>query len=61
MIQYPCPICNKRVCDSEKELRLEKQSKVNSTTADVIIKCQNCKNTVVIEVAVGSTQELVDQ
>lgn len=50
MIQYMCPICNKRICDSEKNLRLEKHSEENSATAAVIIKCRNCKNSVAIEV-----------
>ncbi len=50
MTQYPCPICHKRVCDSEKDLFLEKFSNTNTEKADIIIKCQNCKNIVAIEV-----------
>lgn len=50
MIKYPCPICNKRACDSNKTLKLAKLSKSNENKADVIIKCQNCKNTLAVKV-----------
>ena len=50
MIKYPCPICSKRACDSSKNLRLAKLSKGNEFKADVIIKCQNCKNTLAVKV-----------
>lgn len=50
MIKYPCPICNKRACDSSKHLLLAKLSKSNEGKADVIIKCQNCKNTLAVKV-----------
>lgn len=50
MNQYSCPICNKRACDSAKVLRLAKLSKTNERKADVIIKCQNCKNALAIKV-----------
>ena len=51
MKRYPCPICGKRACDSEKELALMKAEKSNEGTADMIIKCQNCKNTLAVTVA----------
>lgn len=50
MIKYPCPICSKRACDSNKVLSLAKLSKSNETKADVIIKCQNCKNALAVKV-----------
>ncbi len=50
MIKYPCPVCGKRACDSNKTLRLAKLSKSNETKADVIIKCQNCKNTLAVKI-----------
>ena len=50
MTQYPCPICNKRACDSNKALKLAKLSKSNESKADVIIKCQNCKNSLAVKI-----------
>lgn len=50
MTKYPCPICNKRACDSNKILSLAKLSKSNECKADVIIKCQNCKNALAVKV-----------
>lgn len=50
MIKYPCPVCNKRACDSNKALKIFKLSKSNESKADVIIKCQNCKNTLAVKV-----------
>lgn len=43
MTKYPCPICNKRVCDSQKILSIKQSSKSNRPKADVLIKCQSCK------------------
>lgn len=53
MTKYQCPICSKRACDSSKHLLLAKLSQDNENKADVIIKCQSCKNTL----AVNVTQE----
>ena len=50
MIKYPCPICNKRACDSRKTLKLAKLSKSNENKADIIIKCHNCKNSLAVKV-----------
>ena len=50
MTQYQCPICGKRACDSNKHLLLAKLSKSNENKADVIIKCQSCKNTLAVKV-----------
>ena len=54
MIKYPCPICNKRACDSSKVLSLAKLSKSNESKADIIIKCQNCKNSLAVKVTKDS-------
>lgn len=48
--KYQCPICSKRACDSSKHLLLSKLSKSNENKADVIIKCQNCKNALAVKV-----------
>ncbi len=50
MKKYTCPICNKRACDSEKELILTKLSSETESDADMIIKCHVCKNTLAIRV-----------
>lgn len=50
MVQYACPICNKRACDSSKHLSLAKLSRSNENKADVIIKCQICKNILAVKV-----------
>ena len=51
MIEYKCPICDKRACDSTKPLLIAKLSNSNSKKADVIIKCKNCKNCLSIKVS----------
>ena len=50
MIKYLCPICNKRACDSTKNLSITKVSQINEKQADIIIKCHCCKNTLAINV-----------
>lgn len=50
MTKYQCPICSKRACDSNKHLSLAKLSQSNENEADIIIKCQCCKNTIAINV-----------
>ena len=50
MTRYPCPICNKRACDSNQFLEISKLSESNEGNADVIIKCRNCKNTLAVKV-----------
>jgi len=50
MTKYQCPICSKRACDSSKHLSLAKLSKSNESSADIIIKCQCCKNTLAVNV-----------
>lgn len=48
MTKYLCPVCNKRACDSNKILNLKMFSKNDEETADVVIKCKNCKNTLAV-------------
>lgn len=50
MTKYQCPVCNKRACDSNKIISLAKLSESNESIADIIIKCQNCKNTLAVNV-----------
>lgn len=50
MIRYSCPICTKRACDSSKILKLSKLSNSDEDTADIIIKCQNCKSILAVTV-----------
>ena len=50
MTKYQCPICGKRACDSSKQLSLAKLSHNNEMQADIIIKCQCCKNTLAVNV-----------
>lgn len=38
-----CPICDWRVCDSNKSPQIEKLSSINIKKADIVIKCKNCK------------------
>lgn len=48
MTKYHCPICKKRTCDSTKYLSLSKLSDSDENKADIIIKCQRCKNTIAV-------------
>ena len=50
MTKYQCPVCGKRACDSAKSLSLAKLSSNNESQADIIIKCQCCKNTLAVNV-----------
>lgn len=50
MTRYQCPICSKRACDSNKVLTLAKLSQNNMGNADIIIKCQCCKNALAVNV-----------
>ena len=50
IIKFPCPVCGKRACDSNKTLMLAKLSGSNESKADIIIKCQNCKNALAVKV-----------
>ena len=50
MTKYPCPVCSRRACDSEKLLSLAKLSDSNQSSADVIIKCRSCKNSLAVRI-----------
>ena len=45
-----CPVCQKRICDSDKSPRIAKVSKSNLPKADIVIKCHNCKNQLAIKI-----------
>ena len=45
-----CPVCNKRVCDSNKRPIIAKLSKSNEQKADIVIKCNNCKNRLAVKI-----------
>ena len=45
-----CPICNKRVCDSDKNPKIAPLSKSNENKADIVIKCHKCKNQLSIRI-----------
>lgn len=49
MKHIKCPICDKRVCDSDKSPNIEKLSKQNEQKADIVIKCKTCKTCLAIE------------
>ena len=55
MEQIKCPICDKRVCDSDKSLKIEKISSENSGSADIVIKCKNCKAHLAVKVIKGNS------
>lgn len=50
MLRYPCPMCGFRVCDSNKFLKLEQLTENNLNSADMIVKCQKCKNRLAVNV-----------
>ena len=54
MTKYQCAICGKRACDSTKHLSLAKVSGSNENEADIIIKCQCCKNTIAVKITQGT-------
>lgn len=60
MTKYACPVCHKRICDSEKALSLTQTSAQTTPSADVVIKCRNCKNTISIQVS-GAMEYLMTQ
>lgn len=51
MTAVPCPICKKRLLDSNKSLMIAKLSKNNEKTADIVVKCQQCKNCLAIKIS----------
>ena len=45
-----CPVCGKRVCDSNKPVKISKLSKSNMEKADISIKCHSCKNSLAVKI-----------
>ena len=56
MRQHPCPVCSKRACDSIKVLHIYKLSENNKNDADIVIKCNNCKNLLAVIVGKDATK-----
>ena len=52
MTKYPCPVCNKRACDSKKELVLSKFNLKDANFTDLVIKCDKCGNQIAVTVKV---------
>lgn len=51
MTEYPCPVCGRRACDSEKALILTAcRTEEDGKDADVCIKCKGCKSILAIQV-----------
>jgi len=50
MMVVPCPVCGKRVCDSNKTLSIAKLSNRNMEKADISIKCHSCKNSLAVKI-----------
>ena len=47
-MKYFCPICGKRICDSNKMLTLSRLSEENAEDADVALKCHICKKEIAL-------------
>lgn len=43
MKQVKCPVCDKRLFDSNIPLHVAKLTGINMKNADMVIKCKNCK------------------
>ena len=52
-----CPICHKRICDSDKNPMISALSKSNENKADIVIKCHRCKNQLSIRIPRRITTE----
>ncbi len=52
-----CPVCHKRVCDSDKNPWISPLSKSNENKADIVIKCHQCKNKLSIRIPRRKTTE----
>lgn len=51
MTPIHCPVCSKRVCDSNRpSLKIAKLSNSNVDKADIVIKCKNCKTCLAVRV-----------
>lgn len=45
-----CPMCNWRVCDSNKDVKVAKLSNSNKDKSDIVLKCSNCKSCLSIKI-----------
>ena len=52
-----CPVCHKRICDSDKNPKIALLSKSNENKADIVIKCLRCKNKLSIRIPRRKTTE----
>ena len=50
MKKIPCPVCSKRICDSDKKIKIARLSNSNKDKADLVIKCNNCKSTLSVKI-----------
>ena len=50
MEQIKISLRGKKGCDSDKSLKIEKISSENSGSADIVIKCKNCKAHLAVKV-----------
>lgn len=57
MMVINCPVCHKRVCDSDKNPKIAPLSKSNENKADIVIKCHQCKNKLSIRIPRIKTSE----
>lgn len=50
MTKIYCPLCGKRICDSNKTPKIAKLSESNQLKADIVLKCNNCKNCLAVKI-----------
>ena len=46
-----CPVCNWRVCDSNKDVKVAKLSNSNKGKSDIVLKCSNCKSCLSVKIS----------
>ena len=50
MKQIKCPVCEKRLFDSNIPLQVAKLTSINMKGADIVMKCKICKSCIAINV-----------
>ena len=50
MTKIYCPVCNKRVLDSDRNPQIAKLTQSNEQKADIVIKCNNCKSLLAVKI-----------
>ncbi len=50
MTKIYCPVCNKRVLDSDRNPQIAKLTQSNEQKADIVIKCSNCKSQLAVKI-----------